>query len=95
MVGTGELEALGPDGYLINTARGELVQQGALVEALQNQAIAGAALDVFEQEPLPEDSPLTDLDNVILGTHNAQNTHEAVSRVNDRAIENVIDALTN
>lgn len=94
MVGNQELNAIGQDGYLVNTARGELVDESALVEALQNNDIAGAALDVFESEPLSEESPLTDLDNVILGSHNAQNTHEAVVEVNDRAVANLVEELT-
>lgn len=87
------LEALGPKGYLINTARGKLVDQNALVEALAAEQIAGAALDVFEKEPLPPESPLTDFDNTILGSHNAQNTTEALKRTHERAIENLIDGL--
>jgi len=93
MVGEQELDRLGTDGYLINTARGELVDQEALVNALEANRIAGAALDVFEQEPLPADDPLTEFDSVILGSHNAQNTEGAVSRVNDLAVENLISGL--
>jgi len=93
MVAKDELERLGEGGYIINTARGGLIQESALIEALQEGTIAGAALDVFEEEPLPEGSPLTEMDNVILGSHNAQNTSEAVSRVNDRAVENLIQGL--
>jgi D-3-phosphoglycerate dehydrogenase len=93
MIDAAELAQLGPDGYLINTARGELLVQDALVEALQEGTIAGAALDVFQSEPLPEDHPLTELDSVILGSHNAQNTTEAVNRVNQRAVENLIAGL--
>lgn len=94
MIGEEELLRIGPEGYLINTARGELVDQPKLVDALRTGEIAGAALDVFETEPLPADSPLTQLDNVILGSHNAQNTEQAVNRVNDRAVENLIEGLT-
>jgi len=93
MIGAEELELLGENGYLINTARGDLIQQDALITALENETIAGAALDVFEEEPLPEDDPLTDFDSVILGSHNAQNTREAVERVNDRAVKNLISGL--
>lgn len=88
-----ELERIGSDGYLINTARGELVEQEALVEALRNGTIAGAALDVFETEPLPADDPLTEAQNVLLGSHNAQNTVEAVERTNEAAIENLLYGL--
>lgn len=94
MVGQEELARLGETGYLINTARGQLVNQEDLVSALQEGVIAGAALDVFQEEPVPADDPITDLDNVILGSHNAQNTDEAVKRVNNRAVLNLIDGLT-
>jgi D-3-phosphoglycerate dehydrogenase len=93
LIGSEELDKLGSDSYLINTARGGLIDQPALVEALQNGRLGGAALDVFDEEPLPPESPLTELDNVILGSHNAQNTAEAVERVHDRAVENLIRGL--
>lgn len=88
-----EIESLGPEGYLINTARGGLVNESALIGALENNRIAGAGLDVFATEPLPETSPLTGLDNVILGSHNAQNTSEAIARTNTKAVENLIQGL--
>lgn len=94
MIGRSELDRLGKGGYLINTARGGLIDEPALVDALREDRIAGAALDVFSEEPLPSDHPLTGLENVILGSHNAQNTQEAVDRVNDRAVENLIEGLT-
>jgi D-3-phosphoglycerate dehydrogenase len=93
MIGREELDLLGSDGYLINTARGELVDETALIDALQSDAIAGAALDVFEREPLPQESPLVSFDNVVLGSHNAQNTAEAVGAVHDRAVDNLIAGL--
>lgn len=95
MVGPAQLEALGSGGhgYLVNAARGPLVDQDALVDALREGTIAGAALDVFETEPLPPDSPLTERDDVVLGSHNGQNTHEAVRRVNDRSVENLLEGL--
>lgn len=93
MIGVEELDRLGEGGYLINTARGELVDQDALVTALQGETIAGAALDVFVEEPLPERSSLTEFDSAILGSHNAQNTHEAVGRVNEQAVKNLISGL--
>jgi len=94
MIGAEELDLLGENGYLINTARGRLIDQEALVDALREDTIAGAALDVFRAEPLPEDDPLTTFDSVILGSHNAQNTAEAVNRVHNRAVENLISGLT-
>ena len=60
-----------PSALLVNIARGGLIDQDALIAALQQGKIAGAALDVFEQEPLPEDSPLWELENILLTPHNA------------------------
>ncbi len=68
------LRAMRPDAWLINIARGAIVNEAALLEALQAGWIGGAALDVFEEEPLPSDSPLWDLPNVILTPHNAWST---------------------
>ncbi|WP_042665584.1 MULTISPECIES: phosphoglycerate dehydrogenase [unclassified Haloferax] len=93
MIGADELEQLGGNGYIINTARGQLIDQDALVKALREDTIAGAALDVFEEEPLSDSDPLTTFDSVVLGSHNAQNTTEAVNRVHDRAVENLITGL--
>jgi D-3-phosphoglycerate dehydrogenase / 2-oxoglutarate reductase len=86
-------ELMRPGVYIVNTGRGALIDEHALVAALQAGHVAGAALDVFEDEPLPLDSPLRRYDNVIFGTHNASNTIEAVLRVNDMAIENLINWL--
>jgi D-3-phosphoglycerate dehydrogenase / 2-oxoglutarate reductase len=78
---------------IINAARGPLIDEAALVAALESGRVAGAALDVFEVEPLPFDSPLRHFDQCIFGTHNASNTVEAVRRVNELAIENLLRAL--
>jgi phosphoglycerate dehydrogenase-like enzyme len=69
MIGARQLSLMKPSAYLINVARGELIDQSALVGALRERRIAGAALDVFTTEPLPKDDPLIELDNVILTPH--------------------------
>ncbi|MFD1513651.1 D-2-hydroxyacid dehydrogenase [Halomarina rubra] len=80
MVGREELRLLGEDGVLVNVARGAVVDQDALVSALQYRVIDGAALDVFETEPLPADSPLWDLSNVLLTPHMAGSTPKYMQR---------------
>ena len=79
--------------WIINTARGPLIDETALAEALSSGQIGAAALDVFEIEPLPSESPLRQFDNVILGAHNSSNTVEAVRRTSVRAIENLLLGL--
>ena len=93
MLGSNEFVLMKTGVYIINTARGALIDEAALVRALTEGKVAGAALDVFEQEPLPLDSPLRQFENCILGTHNSSNTTEAVMRVNDIAIRNLLDGL--
>ncbi|MFN2626143.1 MAG: phosphoglycerate dehydrogenase [Mycobacteriales bacterium] len=86
--------ALMPRGaYVINTARGGLVDEAALVAALTSGQVAGAALDVLEREPPAADNPLRRFDTVIFGTHNASNTAEAVQRVSERAVDNLLRGL--
>ena len=69
MIGRAQLAAMKENGYLINVGRGPLVDEPALIEALREHRIAGAALDVFDQEPLPPESPLWDLDNLLITPH--------------------------
>lgn len=76
MVGRRELGLMKPDAFLINTARGPIVDQAALIDVLERRAIAGAALDVFEKEPLEASSRLLQLDNVILTPHSVAWTQE-------------------
>ena len=71
MISHAELALMKSDAFLINTSRGPVVDEPALIEALQSKKIGGAGFDVFETEPLPEDSPLRKLDNVILTPHTA------------------------
>ena len=78
---------------MVNTARGPLIDEPALVRALESGQVAGAALDVFEDEPLPASSPLRRFEGVILGAHNSSNTAEASRRVSDLAVRNLLDAL--
>jgi D-3-phosphoglycerate dehydrogenase len=78
---------------LINTARGPIVDEGALIEALQSGKMAGAALDVFETEPLTKDSPLLGMDQVMLAPHNANSSPMAWERVHWNTIRNLLIGL--
>jgi phosphoglycerate dehydrogenase-like enzyme len=74
------LALMKPSAYLVNTARGPIVTESALVAALEKRQIAGAGLDVFDQEPLPKDHPLTKLDNVVLAPHIGWTTDHGYER---------------
>ena len=76
MIGEAELRRMKPTAMLINTARGPIVQEAALVQALQNGTIATAGLDTYEKEPLPPDHPLLTLDNVVSSAHAGGNTKD-------------------
>jgi D-3-phosphoglycerate dehydrogenase len=82
-----------PSAVLINTARGPIVEEPALVAALQSGQIAGAALDVFEFEPLPKDSPLLKMDNVLLAPHNSNSSPAAWERIHWNTIKNLLEGL--
>jgi phosphoglycerate dehydrogenase-like enzyme len=88
-----QLHKMKPSAYLVNTARAELVDQEALIGALTEGRIAGAALDVFADEPLPEDNPWRGLPNVILTPHIGWNTPEANRRSVEIALGNLVGAL--
>jgi phosphoglycerate dehydrogenase-like enzyme len=92
LIGEGELKAMKPTSYLINTARGELVDEEALYRALREGWIAGAASDVFTQEP-PTGNPLLELDNFIVTPHLGATTHESVLRMGVLASENALKVL--
>jgi phosphoglycerate dehydrogenase-like enzyme len=79
--------------YLINTARGPIIEELALVRALAAKGIAGAALDVFETEPLPHDSPLLKFENVMLAPHNANSSPKAWEFVHQNTFRNLLKGL--
>jgi phosphoglycerate dehydrogenase-like enzyme len=89
MVGERELRAMKPTAYIVNIGRGGTIQERALIRALEEKWIAGAGLDVFETEPLPDDSPLWAMENVIITSHYAGLT----PRYHERAMEIFLDNL--
>ena len=89
MIGERELRAMKPTAYVVNVGRGGTIQESALIRALQESWIAGAGLDVFETEPLPEDSPLWTMENVIVTSHYAGVT----PRYHERAMSIFLDNL--
>lgn len=89
LVGAAEFAQMKPSAYLVNTSRGPVVDEGALIEALQNQLIAGAAIDVYDVEPLPADHPLRKLDNTLLGPHIGYVTAENYAGMYGQAVEDI------
>ena len=95
LIGTAQLGQMKPTAYIINTARGAIINEMELVKALQDGVIAGAALDVQQVEPLPVDSPLFGLDNVILTPHIGWQRIESRQRLLDTTANNVTAFLDN
>ena len=93
LIGGRELASMQPTAVLINTSRGPVVDQPALIRALQLGKIGGAALDVFEDEPLPPDSPLREMENVLLAPHNANSSPAAWERVHWNTLRNLFEGL--
>jgi D-3-phosphoglycerate dehydrogenase len=93
LINTSSLAHIKPSAILINTSRGPVIDGAALVVALQAGQLAGAALDVFETEPLPADSPLLKMDNVLLAPHNANSSPKAWEKVHLNTINNLLDGL--
>jgi D-3-phosphoglycerate dehydrogenase len=94
LIGEAELRNMKPTAYLINTARGPLVQDQALTRALRERWIAGAALDVLEHEPPGPEHPLRQMDNVILSPHVAFYSEESVQELQRTATEEVVRVLS-
>lgn len=88
-----EFKLMKPEVIIINTSRGPVIDEAALIRALQNKRIAGAALDVFEHEPLPVDSPLRGMDNVLLAPHNSNSSPMAWERVHQNSISMLLEEL--
>jgi phosphoglycerate dehydrogenase-like enzyme len=89
LIGARELDLIGPDGWLLNVARGAIVQTDALVEALRGNRIAGACLDVTEPEPLPDGHPLWDFENVLVTPHVANPPQLEIEVLAARVEDNV------
>jgi phosphoglycerate dehydrogenase-like enzyme len=90
LIGAAELAALGPRGYLVNTSRGPIVDEAALITALRDTTIAGAALDVFDVEPLPADHPLRTLPNTVLTPHIGFVSEQAYAVFYSHAVADVL-----
>lgn len=93
LIGAEDLARMKPTAYLINTARGPIVDEAALLRTLQARKIAGAALDTFSHEPLPTDHPLRKLDNVVLTPHLGYVTRENYARIFAETVEGILGWL--
>jgi glyoxylate reductase len=93
LIDAAALERMKPTAYLVNTARGPVVDSAALVDALNAGSIAGAALDVTDPEPLPADHPLVDVPNLLVLPHLGSATHATRERMADMAVDNLLAGL--
>lgn len=93
LIGARELAWMKPEAFLVNTSRGGILDETALIQCLKEKRIAGAGLDVFAQEPLGKDNPLKELDNVILTPHTAALTRECVVRLAVEAVQATLDVF--
>lgn len=93
IVDVAALKSMKPTAFLINTARGGLIDEDALANALETDRLAGAALDVFEDEPLAHNSRLRELDNCLLAPHNSNSSPEAWQRVHRNTLDNLLAVL--
>jgi D-3-phosphoglycerate dehydrogenase len=93
LIGAAQLALMQPEAYLINMARGPIVDPAALYQALASQSIAGAALDVLAAEPPDPADPLLRLDNVIFTPHSSSWSHESLAQLRRSTAQNVVDVL--
>ena len=93
MIGEREISLMRPDAFLVNAARGAVVDTDALTRALSERRIAGAALDVTEPEPLPRTHPLLALDNVVVLPHLGTSTVQTRKRMGEMTLDNLLAGL--
>jgi D-3-phosphoglycerate dehydrogenase len=93
LIGARELASIKRGAMIVNTARGNIIDETALIEALRSGRVAGAALDVFEQEPVKPNNPLLGMDNVVLAPHLGASSLEAMQRMATQVAQGVIDVL--
>jgi len=93
MIGAAELASMKPTAYVVNTARGNIIEEKALYQALRNNVIAGAGIDPFVIEPATPDEPLFELENIIVSPHSAGVTKESLFRMGAVAAQNVLDCF--
>ena len=93
LLGSAQFDLMKSTAFVINTSRGEVMQETALVDALNNKKIAGAGLDVFENEPPDVNNPLFEMQNVIATPHSAALTKEVVAQLAKSSAENVLNVL--
>ncbi|RKD23229.1 hydroxyacid dehydrogenase [Ammoniphilus oxalaticus] len=93
-IGPEQFRRMKPEAVIINTARGPIINEQAMINALESGAIAGAGLDVLEQEPIPADHPFMKMDQVILNPHAAWHSNEAQEELKRKVAENVVDVLS-
>jgi D-3-phosphoglycerate dehydrogenase len=93
LINPATLKSVRSGAYLINTSRGPVVDETALIDALESGRLAGVAMDVFEHEPLPADSPLLDMEQVLLAPHNANSSPKAWERVHRNTLKNLFTQL--
>jgi D-3-phosphoglycerate dehydrogenase / 2-oxoglutarate reductase len=93
LIGAAQLAKMKPTAYIVNTSRGPVIDEPSLIAALQANQIAGAALDVFDPEPLVADSPLREMDNVILTPHLAAYSEQAIQDLRAAVTATVSDVI--